>query len=472
MSTIRKHSYTEGSIQFEKGANVMSAIRISHSVVLKAITSLGIMILLSFLMILFAEQASAHGYVDSPGSRAILCKNGQNKDCGAIVYEPQSLEAPKGFPHAGPADGKIASAGGIFPKLDEQSATRWTKVNIHAGTNTFNWKLTAAHATASWKYYITKDNWDPNAPLSRNSFDLTPFCSVDYGGARPPFEYSNTCNVPQRSGYHVILAVWEVADTANAFYNVIDVNFGGSNPPSDTIAPSAPGALTSTGTTSTSVSLAWNASTDNVGVTGYEIYNGSSRVATVPGSALSYTVTGLTANTSYTFTVKAKDAAGNLSNASNPVTVRTEGVIADTEAPSAPGNLHVMGTPTSSSVSLMWSPSTDNVGVAGYRIYNGTALVATVSGTTTDHVVTGLSANSTYTFTVRAFDAAGNQSAASNSVSAKTAEAPAAQAWEPNTAYTAGTLVTYNGSVYECRQAHTSLQGWEPDNTPALWLLK
>lgn len=125
MSTILKHSYTEGIIQFEKGANVMSAIRISHSVVLKAITSLGVMILLSFLMILFAEQASAHGYVDSPGSRAILCKNGQNKDCGAIVYEPQSLEAPKGFPHAGPADGKIASAGGIF--------LNWTSSPLRAG---------------------------------------------------------------------------------------------------------------------------------------------------------------------------------------------------------------------------------------------------------------------------------------------------------------------------------------------------
>ncbi|AZK48962.1 lytic polysaccharide monooxygenase [Paenibacillus lentus] len=450
----------------------MSAIRGFHPIFTKAFTSLGLIVLLSVFMVMFAEQASAHGYVDSPGSRAILCKNGQNTDCGAIIYEPQSLEAPKGFPQAGPADGKIASAGGAFPKLDEQSATRWAKVNINSGINTFTWKLTAAHATSSWKYYITKENWDPNTPLSRNSFDLTPFCSVDYGGARPPFEYSNTCNVPQRSGYHVILAVWEVADTANAFYNVIDVNFGGNNPPTDTIAPSAPGALISTGATSTSVSLAWNASTDNVGVSEYQIYNGSSLVATVPGSALSYTVTGLTANTSYTFTVKAKDAAGNLSNASNPVNITTEGVIVDTEAPTAPGNLHVMGTPSSSSVSLMWNPSTDNVAVAGYRIYNGTALAATVSGTTTDYVVTGLSPDSTYTFTVRAFDAAGNESPASNSVHATTAEAPAAQAWAPNTAYTTGTLVTYNGSVYECRQSHTSLEGWEPVNTPALWLLK
>ncbi|WP_055105622.1 lytic polysaccharide monooxygenase [Paenibacillus ihumii] len=450
----------------------MSAIRISQSSLLKAVTSLGLMILLSLIMVLFAEQASAHGYVDSPGSRAILCKNGQNKDCGAIVYEPQSLEAPKGFPHAGPADGKIASAGGIFPKLDEQSATRWTKVNINPGPNTFKWKLTAAHATTSWKYYITKENWDPNAPLSRNSFDLTPFCSVDYGGVRPPFEYSDTCNVPARSGYHVILAVWEIADTANAFYNVIDVNFGGGNPPTDTVAPSAPSALTSTGSTSTSVSLSWNASTDNVGVTGYQIFNGSSLVATVPGNTLSYTVSGLTANTSYTFTVKARDAAGNVSAASNAVTVKTKEVVVDTEAPSAPGNLHVMGTPTSSSVSLMWNPSTDNVGVAGYRIYNGNSLAATVSGTTTEHVVTGLSANTSYTFTVRAFDAAGNESSPSNSVSATTAEAPAAQPWAANTAYTAGTLVTYNGSVYECRQPHTSLEGWEPANVPALWILK
>jgi chitin-binding protein len=438
---------------------------------LKALTSLLVMVIAGIGMILLSEQASAHGWVDGPASRAILCKNGQNTDCGAIVYEPQSLEAPKGFPNAGPADGKIASANGAFPKLDEQSANRWTKVNISAGTNTFTWKFTAPHATANWKYYITKPGWDPNAPLTRNSFDLTPFCTVNYGGVQPPFTYSHTCNVPERTGYHVILAVWEIADTANAFYNVIDVDFGGGNS-GDTTAPTAPTGLAATAVTSNSVTLSWNASSDNVGVTGYRVYNGSNLVGTVSGSTLSHTVTGLNANTSYTFTVRAVDGAGNSSSPSNPVTVTTSPAVNDTQAPSAPGNLHVMGIPTSSSVTLMWSPSTDNVGVTGYRIYRGSTLSVTVSGTETSFTVTGLSAATSYTFTVRAIDAAGNESAASNTVQVTTASAPAAQPWAPNTAYAVGELVSYNGEIYECRQAHTSLVGWEPPNVPALWLLK
>jgi len=449
----------------------MTSTRLAQSLVLKALTSLLVMVIAGIGMILLSEQASAHGWVDGPASRAILCKNGQNTDCGAIVYEPQSLEAPKGFPNAGPADGKIASANGAFPKLDEQSANRWTKVNISAGTNTFTWKFTAPHATANWKYYITKPGWDPNAPLTRNSFDLTPFCTVNYGGVQPPFTYSHTCNVPERTGYHVILAVWEIADTANAFYNVIDVDFGGGNS-GDTTAPTAPTGLAATAVNSNSVTLSWNASSDNVGVTGYRVYNGSNLVGTVSGSTLSHTVTGLNANTSYTFTVRAVDGAGNSSSPSNPVTVTTSPAVNDTQAPSAPGNLHVMGTATSSSVTLMWSPSTDNVGVTGYRIYRGSTLSVTVSGTETSFTVTGLSAATSYTFTVRAIDAAGNESAASNTVQVTTASAPAAQPWAPNTAYAVGELVSYNGEIYECRQAHTSLVGWEPPNVPALWLLK
>lgn len=449
----------------------MVAARSTHSMHLKALAFLGVFVLTCLSMFLLADKASAHGYIDSPGSRGYLCKTGQNTDCGAVMYEPQSLEAPKGFPAAGPADGKIASAGGIFPKLDEQSATRWSKVNISAGQNTFTWKISANHRTTSWKYYITKANWDPNAPLTRNSFDLTPFCTVNYGGAQPPDTYSDTCNVPARTGYHVILAVWEIADTANAFYNVIDVNFGGSNPV-DNQAPSAPGGLSYSGVTSTTANLSWSASADNVGVTGYRIFRGTTQIGSVSGSVLSYTATGLSPSTAYTFQVKAVDAAGNVSAGSNTVSLTTGVAAPDTQAPSAPGNLHVMGTPTSSSVALMWNASTDNVGVTGYKVYRGATLVTTVSGSTTSYTVTGLSASTSYSFTVRAVDAAGNESAASNSISATTAAPSTVQPWAAGVAYTVGTLVSYNGSTYECRQSHTSLTGWEPSNVPALWLLK
>ncbi|MBJ6360147.1 lytic polysaccharide monooxygenase [Paenibacillus sp. GCM10012307] len=449
----------------------MTTIQLPQSGVKKFFALSLIMALVSTLFVIAPSTTSAHGYVEGPASRAALCKSGQNTNCGSIVYEPQSLEAPKGFPAAGPADGKIASANGAFPELDQQSATRWAKVNLSSGQNSFTWKFTANHRTANWKYYITKTNWNPNAALTRNSFDLTPFCTDNYNATQPPSTYTSNCNVPSRSGYHVILAVWEIFDTANAFYNVIDVNFSGSNP-TDTQAPTAPSSLTSSNVTTNSVSLSWNASTDNVGVNGYQIFQGSNQIGTVSGSTLSYNVTGLSPNTTYSFNVKASDAAGNVSSNSNTVSVTTlSSSTPDTQAPTAPGGLQVLGAPTSNSIQLKWNASTDNVGVTGYQIYRGSTLVTTVSGTTTSYTVTGLNPSTTYTFSVRAIDAAGNQSTAST-VSGTTASASTTPAWAPNTYYAVGALVTYNGSVYECRQAHTSLVGWEPTATPALWLKK
>ncbi|MCZ0985745.1 carbohydrate binding domain-containing protein [Streptomyces diastatochromogenes] len=97
---------------------------------------------------------------------------------------------------------------------------------------------------------------------------------------------------------------------------------GGGGGGGDTQAPTAPSGLTSTGKTSSSVSLRWNASSDNVGVTAYDIYSGSSQVLSVSGT--SATVSGLSPSTSYTFSVKARDAAGNVSAASNSVSVTTD----------------------------------------------------------------------------------------------------------------------------------------------------
>lgn len=183
--------------------------------------------------------------------------------------------------------------------------------------------------------------------------------------------------------------------------------------PVDTSAPTAPTNLTASGTTDTSTNLTWNAATDNVAVTAYDVYNGVTLVTSLAGTT--YTVTGLTPETLYTFTVKAKDAANNISDPSNAVTVTT--LATDLTPPSAPTALTASGT-TTSSTNLSWNASTDNVAVTGYNVYNGATLVATVTGT--NYTVTGLSANSTYTFTVKAKDAKGNLSDSSNSVSVTT----------------------------------------------------
>ncbi|KAG2866529.1 hypothetical protein PC115_g25480 [Phytophthora cactorum] len=130
-----------------------------------------------------------------------------------------------------------------------------------------------------------------------------------------------------------------------------------------------------------------------------------------------------------------------------------------------------MGTPTASSIQLMWTASTDNVGVTGYKIYNGSTLVTTTSGTATSYTVTNLEANTTYNFSVYAVDAAGNQSAAST-VSGKTAAASTAPAWATNTQYTVGTIVSYNGLTYKCLLTHKSQVDWIPSATPTLWQLQ
>ncbi|MDQ0792195.1 glycoside hydrolase family 6 protein [Streptomyces sp. B1I3] len=102
-------------------------------------------------------------------------------------------------------------------------------------------------------------------------------------------------------------------------YPAIDGNGGGGN--GDTQAPSAPTGVTTTAKTSSSVSLSWTASTDNTGVTGYDVFRNGVKVGS--SATTSYTDSGLTASTAYSYTVKAKDAAGNVSAASSALSVTT-----------------------------------------------------------------------------------------------------------------------------------------------------
>lgn len=183
----------------------------------------------------------------------------------------------------------------------------------------------------------------------------------------------------------------------------------------DTTAPSTPTSLAASGTTSNKTNLTWTASTDNIAVATYSVYKNGSYVAAATGT--SYTVTGLNPSTNYSFTVKGKDAAGNLSPASNVVSVTTTALGADTVAPSKPTNLTASGTTQTKTV-LSWTGSTDNVGVASYSVYKNSVYVASATGTT--YTVNGLTASTAYSFTVKAKDAAGNLSAVSNTVSVTT----------------------------------------------------
>jgi len=167
----------------------------------------------------------------------------------------------------------------------------------------------------------------------------------------------------------------------------------------DTQPPTAP-VLSSTGSTSSTIGLSWTAATDNVGVTGYDVYVNGSLNGTTTGTT--YTVNGLAASTSYSIYVRAKDAAGNGTN-SNTIAVSTQSA-GDIQPPTAPA-LSSTGA-TTTTIGLSWTAATDNVGVTGYDIYVNGSLNGTTTGLS--YTVTGLTASTSYSIYVRAKDAAGN----------------------------------------------------------------
>ena len=212
----------------------------------------------------------------------------------------------------------------------------------------------------------------------------------------------------------------------------------------DTTPPSTPANLAATATSSAQVNLSWNASTDNVGATGYQIErcqgtgcSNFSLVTTVPGT--SYSNTGLSPSTSYSYRVRATDSAGNLSGYSNVATAST---LPDTTAPSVPTNL-TLQVVSSTQINLDWNPSTDDVAVAGYRVYrDGTFLRSSSVMPVQD---SGLTPSTTYSYAVSAYDAAGNESARTAPAGATT---PASDTTSPSAAMAAPTSgSTVSGTV-------------------------
>jgi hypothetical protein len=175
--------------------------------------------------------------------------------------------------------------------------------------------------------------------------------------------------------------------------------------PTDTTAPSAPAGLTSPDQTVDSVSLAWEPSTDDVGVTAYRVLRNGAVVGSTAEPV--WTDTALADSTDYRYRVQALDAAGNLSDPSAELTVRTL-TPEDTTAPTAPGSLRGrLVSPTR--VDLTWQASSDDTGVTGYRISRDGVQVATVA--TSGWTDTGMTAGAR-SYTVEAQDAAGHVSPA------------------------------------------------------------
>jgi chitodextrinase len=227
----------------------------------------------------------------------------------------------------------------------------------------------------------------------------------------------------------LLLAVITVVFSGCSGVQEAQTSNGAGTPPAvpaaDTTPPSPPAGLTAAAAGSTGANVSWSASTDNVGATGYIVRRNGVQVAT-PAST-SFADTGLSAATTYSYTVAARDAAGNVSPDSTSVSVTTAST-ADTTPPSTPTGL-TGAAAGSTGANLSWSASTDNVGVSGYILRRNGVQVATPASTSSAD--TGLSPATTYSYTVAARDAAGNLSPDSTSVSVTTANA--ADATPPST---------------------------------------
>ncbi|ULL16622.1 hypothetical protein DVH26_20550 [Paenibacillus sp. H1-7] len=176
----------------------------------------------------------------------------------------------------------------------------------------------------------------------------------------------------------------------------------------DTGAPTVPANVKAVAASSSQIILSWAESTDDRIVRNYNIYRNGTLVGT--STTTSFTDKGLNTETAYSYTVKAKDAAGNLSAASSTVSATTWDLNRrDTEAPTAPTNLKA-AVPSNMQIDLSWNASTDDVFVAGYEIYRNLTKIATVD--TTSFSDNGLTGGTTYNYEVKAIDLAGNLSAA------------------------------------------------------------
>lgn len=210
----------------------------------------------------------------------------------------------------------------------------------------------------------------------------------------------NVAGLTASTFYQFYVQAKDAAGNTSANSNTVNVT---TPAPPDTEDPTAPANLAASNVTQSSLTLDWDASTDNVGVTGYDVYRNGVKINPSPITATTYNVTGLSASTSYSFFVQARDAAGNLSANSNTVNVTTP----DTQAPTAPSNLTASNV-LQTSLTLNWNASSDNVGVTGYDIYQDDVKINPSPVTSTSYNVTGLTANTSYGFYIQARDAAGN----------------------------------------------------------------
>ncbi|MFD7322632.1 fibronectin type III domain-containing protein [Streptomyces sp. NPDC059875] len=206
-----------------------------------------------------------------------------------------------------------------------------------------------------------------------------------------------------------------------------------TGPDKDTRSPTTPTGVTAASGSASTVHVMWSAATDDRAVTGYEVHQQGRKVKDLPATTLMTDIVNLAPATPYTFTVRARDAAGNLSAPSAPVPATTLAATTRDRTPPTPPRA-LRATPEGShAAALTWTPARDDTRITAYDVYQSDVRIHTVPGTATTTRITGLRPGTVYSFTVRARDAAENSSPDSTPADLTTTPAPGAP---PNTAPT------------------------------------
>ncbi len=236
---------------------------------------------------------------------------------------------------------------------------------------------------------------------------------------------SSTAN--NGSNHNIVAKAYDTAAIPNTSTDSIDVIVCNG----DCTAPSTPTNLRALNITDNSIALSWDASDDNTGISGYYVFRKKStdanfsQIITLAVGQLNYTDDNLSANTSYTYQIKAFDSAANVSSGSNILTLTTTSSV-DRTAPTTPSNLTGLGISTTQ-INLSWNASTDNISVAGYNVYRSTTGTSGTFNKVNLQLITAtsfgngsLTASTMYTYKVTAVDTAGNESLASNIIDVRT----------------------------------------------------
>ncbi|GII63948.1 cellulose-binding protein [Sphaerisporangium krabiense] len=231
----------------------------------RAITYLMAMVIAASTVVFVATPAEAHGYIISPPSRQANCAQRKVSNCGDIIYEPQSVEGPKGQRNCSAGDSR-------WSPLDDDSKA-WPVASV-SDTVSFRWTLPVAHATRDWEYYVGN----------------TRLAVFSGGGREPASSVTHSVSLGGRTGRIKLLAIWNIADTEMAFYSCVDLQVGPGGPdptptPTPTVTPTRTPTPTPTPTVTPNPGGAWTAGTAYT--TGTVVtYNGASYRCLQPHTAL------------------------------------------------------------------------------------------------------------------------------------------------------------------------------------------